>query len=366
MRAYYNDNSLEAVRWLQWLQLYAAIAPGRLDSRSIHDVRPEDLEGVTRAHFFAGIAGWDYALQLARWPEDRPIWTASLPCQPFSVAGQQRGTEDERHLWPVFRDLVAQCRPAALFGEQVSSPAGRSWLASVQTDLEALGYSTAAADLCAAGIGAPHVRQRLYWVAYNEVSEWSGGLAQSHERHTEAEGLQRSGQQRLQSQGGGADSGLGDPGGAGSGRLGGSVPEEKGNGRPERSESRGQPDESLAAGFRVWDDKSSSCSRVSDTGRQRTWGKIATQEGSSNARPDAVGELSPPARSFDVWDDIVFVPCGDGKARPIKPGIEPLVNGVPNRLGRIRGYGNSIVPQVAAVFIRSVMDVLEGIAYTKK
>ena len=59
---------------------------------------------------------------------------------------------------------------------------------------------------------------------------------------------------------------------------------------------------------------------------------------------------------FGFWDDIEWLPCLDGKARPTKPGIVPMANGIPNRVGRLRAYGNAIVPQVAALFIRIYME----------
>ena len=58
-----------------------------LDRRSIEDIKPDDVRGFTRCHFFAGIAGWELALRWAGWPADRPVWTGSCPCQPFSSAG---------------------------------------------------------------------------------------------------------------------------------------------------------------------------------------------------------------------------------------------------------------------------------------
>ncbi|MFW9777157.1 DNA cytosine methyltransferase, partial [Brucella melitensis] len=73
------------------------------------DVTPSDLAGFTQCHFFAGVGGWSLALRLAGWPANRAVWTASLPCQPFSTAGKQLGTSDERHLSPTFLKLVKEC-----------------------------------------------------------------------------------------------------------------------------------------------------------------------------------------------------------------------------------------------------------------
>jgi DNA (cytosine-5)-methyltransferase 1 len=163
--AYYNEFDPRAAAWLRELISAGLIAPGDVDTRSIKDVSPHELTGYTQQHFFAGIGGWSLALRLAGWPDSRPVRTGSCPCQPFSQAGQGKGEADERHLWPVFRDLIAFGEPAVTFGEQVASAAGRQWLARVRADLEGLGYGVGAADLCAASVGAPHIRQRLFWLA---------------------------------------------------------------------------------------------------------------------------------------------------------------------------------------------------------
>ena len=121
--------------------------------------------GYTQCHFFAGIGIWSYALRLAGWPDDREVWTGSCPCQPFSAAGKGEAFDDERHLWPEFFRLIEARRPVVCFGEQVASIDGLAWLDLVQSDLDHAGYTCGAVDLCAAGFGAPHRRQRLYWVA---------------------------------------------------------------------------------------------------------------------------------------------------------------------------------------------------------
>jgi DNA (cytosine-5)-methyltransferase 1 len=185
---YYNDFDPKACEWARELIRRKLIPDGEVDCRSITDVRPHDLKGFVQCHFFCGILGWSLALRLAGVPEDRNLWTASLPCQPFSTAGKQLGTDDERHLAPVFLELVRQCNPATLLGEQVASKIARTqWLPGIRLELEALGYSFGAVDLCSpcAGeigegrivrgdseswerviLGQPHIRQRLYWVAH--------------------------------------------------------------------------------------------------------------------------------------------------------------------------------------------------------
>ena len=196
MANYYSEWDAGAAAWIRQLIADKQIPYGHVDDRSITEVTPSDLRGFTQAHFFCGLGGWSRALKLAGWPDDRPVWTASLPCQPFSSAGKQAGTDDERHLWPIFQRLVSECRPPAIFGEQVASKIAREkWFPGVCLDLQAMGYPVTALDLCApsAGedgegrlvrgdqetwerivIGAPHIRQRLYWVAYRGVADTDG------------------------------------------------------------------------------------------------------------------------------------------------------------------------------------------------
>lgn len=210
---YFNEIDPNAAAWIRQLIEDKQIPAGHVDERSIVEVTPSDLAGYVQCHFFAGVAGWPLALQLAGWPEDRPVWTASLPCQSFSSAGKQRGTADERHLWPVFERLVRECRPPVLFGEQVASKLARTdWLPGVCLDLQNLGYSATAVDICApcAGevgegrivrgdqeaweriiLGAPHIRQRLYWVAHRGVGHAVG----SGERGGDQRGLGACGQE---------------------------------------------------------------------------------------------------------------------------------------------------------------------------
>lgn len=171
-RAYYNEFDPYAAAWLRNLISAGLIAPGDVDDRSILDVQPSDLEGYTQCHFFAGIGGWSFAFRLAGWPDERPAWSGSCPCQPLSSTGKRMGHADQRHLWPAFYSLIAERKPPMVAGEQVANKDGREWLAAVRADLEAVGYAFGAADLCAAGVGAPHIRQRLIWLADAEC----GGL----------------------------------------------------------------------------------------------------------------------------------------------------------------------------------------------
>lgn len=166
MTAYYNENDPYAAEWLWRLIEEGLIADGNVDTRSIVDVRAGDLRGYTQCHFFAGLGGWSYALRLAEWPDDRPVWTGSCPCQPFSGANKHAcGEADSRHLWPELHRLTRECKPSILFGEQIARDGGPRWFAGVRSDLEASGYSVAAANLPACGVGSPQERGRIWFMA---------------------------------------------------------------------------------------------------------------------------------------------------------------------------------------------------------
>lgn len=161
--AYYNEHDDHAADWLEGLIAVGLIPDGIVDRRSIQEVCADDIKGFVQAHFFAGIAGWPLVLRLVGWPDDRPVWTASLPCQPFSHAGKQQGFNDPRHLWPTFKGFVEQRRPSVLFGEQSANAS--AWLGLVRNDLEKMEYAVGAMPIEASSAGAYHKRDRFYFVA---------------------------------------------------------------------------------------------------------------------------------------------------------------------------------------------------------
>lgn len=163
---YYNENCKKTAAWLSELIRQRHLPEGVVDTRSICEVQPEDLRGFTQCHFFAGIGGWSLALRIAGIPSDTKLWTGSCPCQPFSNGGEGRGFEDERHLWPEWLRLICEAKPAIVLGEQVESKLAYEWLEGVFSDMEVEGYGCAGASLNAAGVGAPQLRQRLYWLAH--------------------------------------------------------------------------------------------------------------------------------------------------------------------------------------------------------
>lgn len=330
MTAYYNENDPFAAGWLRELIKAGLIAKGEVDERSIEDVRPEDLRGFAQCHFFAGIGGWSYALRLAGWGDDRVAWTGSCPCQPFSVAGQQLGTSDKRHLWPELRRLISECLPSICFGEQVASKAGREWLSGVRADVEAMGYALGAADLCAASVWAPHIRQRLYWMAISEVEQ----LRRPEESREHSEKVRVSGSN-----------------GSSSSRRSGSVSgmaHADFSCKHERTSSGEQP---------IRDQHDAGSSFLGDSSPARLQGEWSEYRPSGERCSGLVGFAQ---AGVPEWNgSTVAVECSDGPRRiSAEPDAFPLAHGVSRRMGKLRGYGNAIVPQVASAFIAAAMEAM--------
>jgi DNA (cytosine-5)-methyltransferase 1 len=363
VRAYYNEIDGYAAQWLRNLIAAGLIVPGDVDERSIVDVSGDDLAGYRQCHFFAGIGGWSYALHLAGWG-GREVWTGSCPCQPLSSAGQRKGHADERHLWPAFYRLIAECNPATIFGEQVASKDGREWLAGIRADLEDAGYAVGAADLCAAGVGAPHIRQRLFWVADTNGGKSRNGYLQSSWEY---------GQQPKD----GSAGGVADAHQRQWGRLAARSQCERDRQASRRVEGDSEPQPSGATGG-LGDAKRGGQLGAGSDEREHA-------ETRRSERNVALVERQSGERRGSFWSAAEWLPSLDGKARRIEPGTFPLVarlsedmgsdrpgeaspfriirdpktgksiGQAPNRVGMLRDYGNAISPWNAAEFVRAFM-----------
>ena len=334
MTTYYNENNPHAAAWLRNLIGKGLISHGDVDDRSIADVQPGDLRGYRRVHMFAGIGGWDYAARLAGWPEDRELWTGSCPCQPFSVAGKQTGTDDPRHLWPHFFRLISACRPTGVVGEQVSRKAGMGWFDGVRSDLEGAGYASRALDIPACAIDAPHIRSRLWWCAETDIVRERGGLDNAYATW----GLQQA--RRISALGRRlGDSDAGRPGAMGDATSFGW--------------REGRPEPELRSGGTAVGCPDVSGVAMGDADRSG----LAI----GRSQPGHLGAECPPAERADgrngsFWADAEWIACHDGKARRTKPGLPLLANGIPGRVAKWRGMGNAIVPQVAAEIIKAFLE----------
>jgi DNA (cytosine-5)-methyltransferase 1 len=349
MAAYYNEIDPYAAQWLRNLIDAGLIAPGDVDERSIVDVQPSDLRGkYSQCHFFAGLGGWSHALRLAMYPDDRPVWTGSCPCQPFSAAGKGQASGDERHLWPVWFELIRACRPPIIFGEQVEAAIGWGWLDLVYSDLEQEGYTVGAAVLPAASVGAPHIRQRLWFVAdttstraerdnRQEVGSRSARRAEPSQRGGNGE-LADATNERLSERGRGQSSSPGQV--EQSQRL-------CADGLLGHADQPGSQGWSVHAGEYTserppWSPGSLIWLPCTD-GKQRPTGKLVYPEGEQVGIPGC------------AWE-----PRETNGQRTVESIIQPLAHGIPARVAKLRAFGNAIVPQVAAEFIKAVGNLEQG------
>ena len=377
---YFNDFDEGACAWLAELMKQGHIPPGEIDRRSILDVCVSDLRGFKQCHFFAGIGGWAYALRLAGVPVDISLWTGSPPCQPFSVAGRQKGRDDERHLAPHFVDLVRAARPGMLLGEQVASaevfgkapkrvrgnavpPPDWAWIDDLSDRLEAARYAVGANDFPSAGVGAPHIRQRTYFGAV--AHEWLEHASRNGRIEWGAEPSQRGTSVRCSTRG------LAD------------LQDDRFARCPSREEYEGwvgSTSDSSFAACGLADLHGDGCdgpfgdsaarglgdclgSGLEGLGwngdGSREPGRIVSDALGSASEAGTVGEGRPgPTNGF--WGNADWLFCRDERFRPVEPGTFPLAPGVSGRVGLLRGYGNAINPQQASIFIQAFFEALEN------
>lgn len=267
----------------------------------------------------------------------------------------------------------------AIFGEQVSGADGAIWLAGVRATLERIGYGVGASDLCSAGVGAPNIRQRLYWVGIaNGTGSQPRGQATAPARHGStaiAAGdpitLADSEQPRLEGLARDGDNGH-EPGRERAHALG-SV---GASGEPRRMA------EGLMRGSQV--------RRSEDDGSNRNG--YSERYAHTNQLPTAEKLSAGSVSRNGPWDDYAVIPCRDGKARriprsaqsyvqpmaPQLPGLVaagwsdgdaqalieaskgfPLAKGVKHRVGLLRGAGNAINADLAAEFIGAVKEIYD-------
>jgi DNA (cytosine-5)-methyltransferase 1 len=349
--ALYNEIESYPVQWLSNLINANAIAPGIVSHCDIRALTPQNVASFNQLHVFAGIGIWSYALRLAGWPDELAVWTGSCPCQPFSIAGRRKGFDDDRHLWPVWFRLIRECRPAVLFGEQTASADGLKWFDVVSADLEGAGYAVGACDIPAAGVGAPHQRQRLYFVAY--------ALDQ---RHAWLDALLRTTAGRRQP---------GDLLEVARGSAPGGFPvaditlRRHAEGRASAARASGQDRTRLADGSLPCAD---SLGHTRSTGSGRHTSAVSSAQGESASQRSAargVVDLAIPAGATGgFWADAEWLPGVDGKWRCAQPGTFPLVDGTtygldgdsPSRGKVLYSSGNALVAPQAAVFIRAFLD----------
>ena len=234
-----------------------------------------------------------------------------FPCQPFSVAGNKRGKDDSRYMWPEFSRLVRETKPRWVVAENVS---GILRLAAddVCRDLEHQGYSIGIWDYEAASIGAQHRRERIFFVAHSDGARLQRS-EQSGELRAEAAG-------RITAK---------------SKRSGGSLIPNADEIRCDLRRPEGQGVERQESAFNQAD---TSCKTPADSDSERC---KEQRESFRSSQAHAAFGL-----------------CGRWKP---EPGICRVVNGLPHRVDRLRALGNAVVPQQAYPIFRAIIEADEQV-----
>ena len=303
------------------------------------------------------------------------IITGGFPCQPFSVAGKQAGTDDDRHLWPVMFRIIQELTPRWVIGENVKGLTNIQdgvVFETVCSDLEGEGYEVRAFNIPAAGVGAPHRRERIWIVAhakrFNESkpigrsdetsrgiqeehrqndssareSSRTSSIRQSNNRHEDMEDSRRTLQSRTELRETNEDE-VGE-GYANQHQRSGSTSESNvadtyarlSNGTYEEVQSRGQ----------TFDTSSEGSTDVANTeSSNRHDNEAVTRDGGSSAQ--------------EVFGDGGSVP-GKSTWWHTEPDVGRVAHGVPGRVYRLKGLGNSIVPKIAEEIGRAIIKA-EGL-----
>jgi len=294
---------------------------------------------MTHASLFSGIGGFDLAAEWMGWENafhceinpfcqtilkyywpnattytditttDFTIWrgkidilTGGFPCQPYSTAGKRLGKEDARHLWPEMLRAIREIEPTYIVGENVFGLVnwnGGLVFNEVQVDLETQGYEVQPVVLPACAVGAPHRRDRVWFVAYSDErskrSPRTGGSLESNggENHDEQGGRGQQAQQHFGCR---------------------NVSRVAANAKFERQQEQGKPERSLyKASNGTW-----KASWAYHDGRWPTQSPVCSRDDGISARLDGI--------TFSKW-----------------------------RQESLKGYGNAIVPQVEHEIFKAII-----------
>lgn len=230
------------------------------------------------------------------------VISGGFPCQPFSVAGKRRGSEDDRYLWPEMLRVIEELRPAWVVGENVAGIVNMA-LDTVLSDLEAKGYAAGAFIIPACAVDAPHRRDRVAIVAWNNDSKPDGRKPFASLGGTQKRESSQSG--RICNVVAGAD---------GAGLQG-----RDGAGMPECACKRpvGACGSSISHTYSL---------RLEEPGKQ--------------GLPQRAG-----------------VPITDSGWWEVEPDVGRVADGVPHRVDRLRSLGNAVVPQQFYPIFQAIVEV---------
>ena len=254
------------------------------------------------------------------------IITGGYPCQPFSVAGKQKGTEDKRHLWPEYFRLVKECRPTWVIGENVSGHI-KLGLDQVIEDLESEGYATRTFSISASSIGANHQRERIWIVANSKCNDnlQKKSRVDGEEKEVQREHRENNSTSR-QSSGTSSVWETSNRDGYSTNSDSNGLLKDDSNIRPQSTESIGKDSGSIRKDIPREQHMANSYSGSEETlNQERVLGEQNT-EGETERYPDGSLQI------HGQWN--------------IEPNVGRVADGIPSRVDRLKSLGNSLVPQI--------------------
>ena len=257
------------------------------------------------------------------------VLVGGFPCQPFSVAGKRKGKEDERHLWPEMFRIIKEARPSIVIGENVPGIINvQMALGQCVSDLEGEGYQVQPVVLPACSVNAPHRRYRVFIIAMVDTDnlrfpQHSGEEKEKQVRRTETPIV--SGGSFM------ANSGCSEWWQQPSGNT-----ESVGRGASEKTQWTAHSDSLGGSGERTE-------AVANATGSRRHEHEVIKEHGGSSSQ-EILGNGSGIPRECTWWVS--------------EPNMGRVVNGVPDRIHRIKSLGNAVVPQLAYVIGMSIIKAL--------
>jgi DNA (cytosine-5)-methyltransferase 1 len=267
------------------------------------------------------------------------ILTGGFPCQPYSVAGKQKGTNDDRYLWPEMFRVIKEVKPTFIIAENVRGLINIQdgmVFETVCSDLESEGFEIQTFIIPAAGVGAPHKRERVYIVGYSKhngslTSKIKRGDNKINDRTEEGENTTLEPERTSRSR----DN---------------EIMENTRRELHERSSIREKNEDETRKEITDQYQRSSSAPRfnVADSKSKQSFSKYNREEQGETSKQKQIE--SGGSRSWTLREaDWVF-----------EPNVGRVANGVPGRAHRLRGLGNAIIPKIAEEIGRSIWKITKN------